>query len=547
MRRTGFFLSAVICIYLYLPVVSSEAKAFTNATAWEDVTSGISKSDLRTVVVNPKNSDIAYTGSSAAVYKTRDRGITWNEVLTLRGKWKTVNFITIDPLNTDIVYAGTRNGLYKTRDQGENWERIFKGAAGSKGFVSSVAINPLNPEIISIGTGEGLFYTEDGGKRWHKDHKLPSEAVISAIKMDPSNPLTIYAATERGLYKNKERERGWERIFTTSTVERSYGDGQVEEDIKPVEMKIKTILIDPSDTKTVYIGTSQGLFITQDAGVSWEMAKIANRINHLAISPKDLDGVYAATDRGVFRYSRDTKSWEEIYKGITSIEIRFLAFDPDKYQTLWAAAEGGIFKTVKEPSNEVRQKTTPETEKIETIFANEPSIREIQEAAIRYAEVHPEKIERWRKAAKRKAWLPDLKVSYDKDKDTDWQSSTYFYSTSKEKYTDDDITEGRDYAWAWSVSLTWELGDLLWNNDQTSIDTRSRLMVQLRDDVLNEVTRLYFERKRLLVDILFSPPENIKAKVERELRLQELTADIDALTGFYLSRRLKSGSEQILQ
>jgi hypothetical protein len=83
------------------------------------------------------------------------------------------------------------------------------------------------------------------------------------------------------------------------------------------------------------------------------------------------------------------------------------------------------------------------------------------------------------------------------------------------------------------------LGELVWNNDQTSIDTRSRLMVQLRDDVLNEVTRLYFERKRLQAELLHSPPQGVMEKVEKELRLQELTADIDAITGFYLSMRLE--------
>jgi hypothetical protein len=100
----------------------------------------------------------------------------------------------------------------------------------------------------------------------------------------------------------------------------------------------------------------------------------------------------------------------------------------------------------------------------------------------------------------------------------------------------DDITSGKDDGW--SVSLTWELGDIVWNNDQTSIDSRSRLVVQLRDDVLNEVTRLYFERRRLQVEVLLSEQQDIADKIENELRLQELTASIDAITGSYMSKRL---------
>lgn len=122
-------------------------------------------------------------------------------------------------------------------------------------------------------------------------------------------------------------------------------------------------------------------------------------------------------------------------------------------------------------------------------------------------------------------------MEYEKDKD--WQSSDYFYSGSD---SGNDITRGKD--WGWSISLTWKLGDLVWNDDQTSIDTRSRLMVQLRDDVLNEVTRLYFERRKLQIEMLPDSGMKQKDRVEKELRLQELTADIDALTGFYLSNRI---------
>ena len=63
-------------------------------------------------------------------------------------------------------------------------------------------------------------------------------------------------------------------------------------------------------------------------------------------------------------------------------------------------------------------------------------------------------------------------------------------------------------------------------------------MVQLRDDVLDEVTRLYFERRKLQIELMTSPPKEINAKLEKILRLQELTAGVDALTGGYLSKRL---------
>ena len=92
----------------------------------------------------------------------------------------------------------------------------------------------------------------------------------------------------------------------------------------------------------------------------------------------------------------------------------------------------------------------------------------------------------------------------------------------------------------WGVNLKWKVGELIWNGDQTSIDSRSKLMVELRDDIINELTRLYFERRRLQMEMLFQPPQSDIERVEKELRLQELTALIDGLTGGYLSRCIKN-------
>ena len=80
---------------------------------------------------------------------------------------------------------------------------------------------------------------------------------------------------------------------------------------------------------------------------------------------------------------------------------------------------------------------------------------------------------------------------------------------------------------------------MFWNSSQTAIDVRSRLMVQLRRNVLNEVTRVYFERKRLLAEFAAHPAEDPVLLRERELRVQELGAQLDALTGGWFSEQLE--------
>ena len=56
-------------------------------------------------------------------------------------------------------------------------------------------------------------------------------------------------------------------------------------------------------------------------------------------------------------------------------------------------------------------------------------------------------------------------------------------------------------------------------------------MVELRDDILDEVTKLYFERIRVKAELDSLAIEDRKKRFDRELKIQELTASLDALTG----------------
>jgi hypothetical protein len=167
-------------------------------------------------------------------------------------------------------------------------------------------------------------------------------------------------------------------------------------------------------------------------------------------------------------------------------------------------------------------------------FGHEPTIAEVRDATIRYAEVHPDKIRRWRRRATLQALLPTVQVDLDRDK----KLSITSRGSTTDPATDRFLTY-EDPSRSLDVSVSWDLGELIWNPDHTSIDVRSKLMVQLRDDLVDEVTRTYFERRRLQVLSLTHPPGDAQKLLEQELRIQELTALMDGLTGGYFSERLR--------
>ena len=215
-------------------------------------------------------------------------------------------------------------------------------------------------------------------------------------------------------------------------------------------------------------------------------------------------------------------------QGLASSAVHALAAS-SRY--LWAATDQGLYRVPIEPYS-FSEGALPTPQELLANFTFEPTIAQVQAAAIRYAEVHPEKIRRWRRQASLKALLPSVDLGFDQDRSRD-------SSIDEGTFPNYQLISSQDLDSSLDLSVTWDLGELIWSPHQTSIDVRSKLMAQLRDDLINEVTRTYFERRRLQVALLTAPPSDQHALMDKELRLQELTALIDGLTGGdFLQRRV---------
>ncbi|NLE64827.1 MAG: hypothetical protein GX606_02800 [Elusimicrobia bacterium] len=167
-------------------------------------------------------------------------------------------------------------------------------------------------------------------------------------------------------------------------------------------------------------------------------------------------------------------------------------------------------------------------------FSNEPSISEAQAMAIRYADMDRSKIEAWKRQARLKALLPDISVGVDRV-----NTERYHWDTGA---SPDNLLKGEHYH-DWDVSVSWDLADLVFSSDQTAIDSRSKLMVELREDILDQVTRLFFERRRLQIEGLACQYPNEGEQMAVAMRVDELTALIDAYTGGDFSRRIRNVSK----
>jgi len=171
-------------------------------------------------------------------------------------------------------------------------------------------------------------------------------------------------------------------------------------------------------------------------------------------------------------------------------------------------------------------------------FSGEPTVQMVQRWTDDYARTSPDMIRSWNSAARGFAALPRLQVEYYTrngwDRDFKYESVGGDLATTPTSIDEDQ--QARIL-----VRGQWDLSELVMSSDRIRIINESQDAVKMRDKLLGNVTRLYFDRRRHQVEMLLNPRPSLEGQVEDELRLLELTASIDALTGGQFSRALRGG------
>jgi hypothetical protein len=78
---------------------------------------------------------------------------------------------------------------------------------------------------------------------------------------------------------------------------------------------------------------------------------------------------------------------------------------------------------------------------------------------------------------------------------------------------------------------TWRLDRLVFDDVELRVASLAQQRAKARAAVAAQTTALYYRRRAAQVEALWNPPGTIEESVRRELALEELTAQLDALTG----------------
>ncbi len=514
-------------LVLYIVMLTGIIAVEAHAEAWRLLDYGAKSRIFEIEICEEENSIYVLTSDGIFVVDA-DNGEEGQKVF-LPDAAKNVSGIT-KYLTT--LYLTAESGVYKKESKG-NWKRLST-PTGASGIVHAGEGNFL------LWGGQGLYringmeFTEIGGT-----------AISGEIIGVDARGKIIAVYSSKGLYISRDSGKNWVKCQGIETGSGGVAEEtEIEDEDEPQAQDMEG-MVRIFDGQTVVITGKNIYYIGGDDGVT-DISPLGVQCHEITDLYYDQAGIFISNSSSILRYDPKGKAWEEIgasphYREITSIStyggksgaLKLFVSSGQRLYCMYLGdnPEGSA-------SGYIGGKIPAEDAEI--------SVREVQKMAIEYAEVSPEKIKNWRRDAKWRAALPKVSLNFSESN----SGNTEIYTSSTTAY----IVEGPDKVDNdWGVDFTWDLAELVWNDAQTSIDVRSKLMVELREEILEEVTRLYFERKRVLMEIK-EMTENMskdsldsgedtdktnKELAEKKMRLEELTAYIDSNTNGCFSEALR--------
>ncbi len=321
---------------------------------------------------HPTNAQIIYIGTAGGgVWKSFDGGVTFTSIFD--DHCQSIGAVAVDPSNPDnSIWVGTgevwtRNsvsigdGIYHSSDGGKSWTNL--GLKKSE-RISSIEIDPKDPNTVYVGVlgalwsdseERGVYKTTDGGKTWNKIFYVNATTGCSELIMDPQNPNTLYAAfwefrrtaysfnsggLNSALYKSTDGGKTWNKIHTGFPAGKL---GRI------------AVALAPSKPSTLYAvieaekDSEKGLYRSDDSGATWkflngDFALVVRPFyfSRITVDPKDPEIIVKA---GLFgSFSRDGG---KTFRGLGSMhaDIHDITFDPNNSQNLYAATDGGFYRS----------------------------------------------------------------------------------------------------------------------------------------------------------------------------------------------------------
>lgn len=248
-------------------------------------------------------------GTHGGLFKSVDDGKTWNKI-EVRGSVDSDDWMSLvsHPENRNIIFAGGHDlGVIKSEDGGLVWMRADSGIRGTD--IHGLIINQRNPNLLfAYSVGNGVFKSENGANSWRRMDDGPENPGVRSLgymavqtSMDKSmgwdNWGLLFAGTSDGIFQSFSCFCGWTK--TTETFNNT---------------TVYTLANLHKDLTTIYAGTKDGIWKSQDEGKTWNNVGLSSiKITGIAINPKNSRILFVASEDGLIYKSQDSgQTWKQL-------------------------------------------------------------------------------------------------------------------------------------------------------------------------------------------------------------------------------------------
>jgi|GEM_PF-788881 len=423
------------------------------------------------------------------------------------------------------LLAATDRGLYAVEPEGG--VRKLRLAAGGK--ASRVRRLALAGGVVAVGTEAGVQVAPDGEAFARLDGALPDGPVDAlALRALDGGGLELWASIQGALHR-AELARGPHGLAVRASEPVVLAES-------PGARAALDLAVDVAGADVAVLSETDVALLREGVWRSRPLALGAGaRARRLG---RGAGRLFVATDAGIVEARAFEGPWRRAAGAAGAAGATALAGDAARAV---AASERGLLEAVAAdgaPADVAASGLARPLGHDDWLarLEGEPAVQDVHAAALRYLGLGPERLRALARRADRRGWLPvvELRGGAGRGRALRIHHDQVVTSGLAHDLLDRQLDRGSDYEG--SLSLAWDLGDLVFQPDALDVSREAREVIELRDEVLDEVTQLYYERRRVLLALRQGAGDELELARLR-VRADELAAGLDAWTGGWFSRR----------
>ena len=497
---------------------------------WRSVPTHGAEFGLTAIAFDPANDRIA-AGSTRGLYAGGANGVF--DLVLGRSEVRDLAFQgTV--AEAPVLFVGTNRGVYRITAEGHAGPQA-PGPGGGARDVKRIAI-AQRAGGVALATAGGAFLSWDG-RHWDRLSPTHPTGPVSAVALRAQGPagagLECFSVVGGTLWRtlvSGPEERGAART------ERETIPFAPREDVRDV-----VVGLPGSDVVVLYASALAVRRTGADAsgqggGSGWEILRPAlppgGSIARVAAA---LGRFWLATDRGLLEAPNLAGPWRRAGAPAGSAAVRALVGNAE---SLYVASETRLLRAY------VIDDLAAAPPQFASNLETEPRIQDLHRAAIEHLSLSRGRMDGVQSRVGRRGWLPIVSLRGEYDNDNDWSTDrdqTFSFGSLHNL-----VDRGNDHSvdTGVAISLVWDLGDIVYHPEEIDVSRELRSLLAFRDDVLDELTQLYFDRRRVLVQRAALPPTSAEAQ-QLQLRADELAAGMDAWTGGWFSRAIRRSAPNV--